>query len=54
MVVTKHNSRGYKSGHTSHDTQGATCVAVEFDQASTRAKHALSDKDKTQMDKAVW
>jgi hypothetical protein len=52
MVVTRRNSRGYKSDRTSHDTQGATCAVAEFDQASTRAKHALSDMDKSQMDKA--
>jgi len=54
MEVTRCNSRGYKSGQTSHDIRGATCAVVKFDQASTRAKHALSDKDKSQMDKAVW
>jgi len=50
MVVTRCNSRGYKSDQTSHDIRGATCAVAKFDQASTRAKHALSDKDKSQPD----
>jgi hypothetical protein len=54
MVVTRCNSRGHKSDQTSHDILGATCAVAKFDQACTRAKHALSDKDKSQMDKAVW
>jgi hypothetical protein len=46
MVVTRRNSRGYKSDSASHDIQGATCAVAEFNQASTRAKYALSDMDK--------